>query len=52
MSNLTAYEAFQLARYGNILRDSQSDEIENKAADIEAQAERINNHYELELINP
>lgn len=51
--NLTSFEIFQMRRYGNILSKGKgitSEELENGSRDAEIAAEKVNNHFELELL--
>lgn len=51
---LTNFQRFQLEKYGNILVDNKPvtiEEFENRAAEIERDEVRINQHYELQLLS-
>lgn len=52
--NLSPFERFQLETYGNILQDGKPvslEEYENGSAERERDEERVNQYYEIQLLN-
>lgn len=58
INSMSPYQLWQLSHYNNILTDdgilpiaSQQEELENGSQSAEDMAAKVNNHYELQLIN-